>query len=88
MVYDPGAIFKLPLDAKPVTLQEAIGYGLTHNQCIFGGHPLSAVKSVLLAIGPVCAKREFGLTQTQLIKAQQDFTGQAVEDEQSGMVLI
>lgn len=73
LVYEPGAIFKLPLDAKVVTLQEALAYGLKHNHCIFGGHPLSAAKSVTLAIGPVCAKREFGLTQTQLIKAQQEF---------------
>lgn len=75
--YDPGAIFKLPLDAQPVTLQQAIGYGLKHNRCIFGGHPLTAVKSVTLAVGPVCAKREFGLTQSQLIKAQQAMSAPA-----------
>lgn len=79
--YDPAAIFKLPLDAQPVTLQQAIGYGLKHNRCIFGGHPLRAAQSVMLAVGPVCAKREFGVTQAQLIKAQLALTAPAPATE-------
>jgi Family of unknown function (DUF6011) len=79
--YESGALFRLPLDSQPVTLQQALSYGLAHGQCIYCGHSLTAVKSLLLAIGPVCARRELGLTQVQLVKAQQVFAEPAPSHE-------
>lgn len=72
--YDPGAIFRLPADAQTVTIAEAIQWGLRFNRCIHCGRQLEKADSVLLAIGPVCAKRHHGLTQKQLIAAQQGAT--------------
>ena len=77
-VYDKGAIYKLPADAKRVTVQEAIAYGLKFGHCVHCGHGLKKEDSILLAIGPVCAKREHGLTQKQLIAAMLAVQPQAV----------
>src|SRR6201999_516030 len=39
-LYAPGAIFKLPADAQPVTVDDALNFGLAHGICV-KGHPLT-----------------------------------------------
>lgn len=72
LVYVSGAIYKLPADAQPVTVAEAMAFGLRFGRCIHCGHALETKDSVLLSIGPVCAVNHHGMTQKQLILAQRE----------------
>jgi hypothetical protein len=66
--YASGAIYRMPANAEPVSIEQAMAFGLKHGHCIHCWHALEAHDSVLLSIGPVCAKTHHGVTQAQLVK--------------------
>jgi hypothetical protein len=68
--YAAGAVFDLA-GQSPVTIEQAISWGHLHGYCIKCGvvldDPASGFLSVQAGIGPVCVKKLFGITQTQLL---------------------
>jgi hypothetical protein len=65
--YSAGAIFTLAASAtRPITLDEAIAYGLRTTRCICCGHDLWQEDSLRAGVGPVCARNHFGATPKQL----------------------
>lgn len=70
--YDRGAIFTLATaGATPITLDQAIAYGLRTGRCCCCGHALTQQDSLRAGVGPVCAQRHFGATPKQLrLRAQ------------------
>lgn len=65
--YDPGAVYKIPAAAKPVTVDEALDFGLQNGICV-KGHELSDPLSVRLGIGPKCCQSMFGMSQRELAR--------------------
>lgn len=63
--FKPGAIYDLPADATPVTIEQALAFGLKHGMCV-KGHPLKKPLSIALGIGPDCCVSLFGMSQAQL----------------------
>jgi hypothetical protein len=65
-VYDPSYIKAIPEGAQPPTFEEMFQFGRMFGICGNCGKTLSDPDSVYAKIGPVCAKRLYGLTPKQL----------------------
>lgn len=65
-VYDPTAIREIPADAQPMSVDEALSFGVRHGVCV-KGHELTDELSIRLGVGPTCCKTLFGKTQRQLL---------------------
>jgi Family of unknown function (DUF6011) len=65
-LYDVTYLSHIPEGAKPPTFEEMFAYGFTYDVCGNCGKLLTDPESVHAKIGPVCAKRLYGLTPKQL----------------------
>lgn len=65
--YAKGAVFRLAESgAQPATIEDAIEFGLKTGVCACCGRHLTDENSIAAGIGPVCARRQFGVTPKQL----------------------
>jgi hypothetical protein len=65
-LYDPSYLSEIPDGAKPPTFEEMFAFGFTYDVCGNCGKLLTDPESVHAKIGPVCAKKLYGLTPKQL----------------------
>jgi hypothetical protein len=75
-VYDGGAYRAHANTAEPITIERALELGARYGRCIYCGRELSAVDSVILSIGPVCAEKHHGVSQAELIAMQHEADAQ------------
>ena len=75
-VYDGNAYAAHANTAQPITIERAMELGARFGRCIHCGRELSAVDSVLLSIGPVCAERHHGVSQAELVRLQREADAQ------------
>jgi Family of unknown function (DUF6011) len=68
--YDPRAIYNIPADAWPATVDEMLAFGHAYGICV-KGHPLTDPLSVELGLGPDCCKTLTGMTQRQLKRSRE-----------------
>ena len=65
-LYDPKYISEIPEGAAKPTFEEMFAFGFTYDICGNCGRLLSDPDSVHAKIGPVCARKLYGLTPKQL----------------------
>jgi hypothetical protein len=74
--YDGNAYRAYAATAEPISFERAAELGMRHNRCIHCSRDLTAEDSVLLAIGPVCAQKHHGVSQSDLVARMRAIQGE------------